>query len=144
MKKYSILFLMFSLATSFAVAQNIELPSSKEKVIEINESKDHLYSKAIEWMLSSFGSERRTIEYSDKEVGIIRGREKPLIPSVSTQKQKDFAVITITVKDKILNIKASPNDPLIYKDSLEAKGFNANVDILLQGFELYMKKKTKD
>lgn len=144
MKKYSILFFMIFFATAFVVAKSIEPPSSKEKILEINESKDELYTKAIEWMLSSFGSERRAIEYSDKGVGIIRGRGKPLISTTGAQKQNDFAVITIKAKDDTLSIKVSPNDPLIYNDSLKVEGFNANVDLLIQGFTLYMTQESEN
>jgi hypothetical protein len=79
-------------------------------VDDLTGSKNQLYAKATEWLITYFGSAESVIQYADKEDGIIIG--KYVLRSVAVQGTSKayelFATITIQVMDNKARIDIRP------------------------------------
>jgi len=148
----------FSCATS-TKAVEVKMPKIS-KVIYIEKTKNELYLKAYDWMISTFKDAESVIQFTDKESGIITGKYlmgKSLVPignsyTFSSSYENVFAIIKIQVKDKAAKITITPNS---YKNGTiniagkideGYKKENAVKDIntLIESFSEYLKTENDD
>ena len=100
---------LFSLQ-SCAVITTESQPVSKVIQVE-NATKNDLYVKANNWMVSAFNDAESVVQFTDKESGTITG--KYLLGTVSAASQygpanRVFATIKIQVKDESTKITVTP------------------------------------
>ncbi|MBT8233433.1 MAG: DUF4468 domain-containing protein [Saprospiraceae bacterium] len=150
-------FLMLAVASIFMTScavTHFESPKDTIEVIELNDTKDKLYIKANEWMVTTFGSAKSVIQFSDKDEGIIKGKYLMKEGQARTQyvpETKDyFAIITIRVKENASKIEISPVGKF-YSQKMYGKElgftplmFNTSADAIIDEFETYMKKESSD
>ena len=87
------------------------------KIFKVENTKNELYLKANDWMISTFKDAESVIQFSDKESGVITGKYlmgKSLVPvgnshTFSPSFENVFAIIKIQVKDKAAKITITPN-----------------------------------
>lgn len=152
MKKYLTLFIIAVLVTSCGVTKNLQAPTSIERIVELNESKDKLYIKANEWMVSSFKSAKSVIQFSDKEEGIITGKylmkEGQAGSQYVAKVDDNYALITIRVKDNASKIEVSPiglfytNKPLGVELGFTPEMFNESANTLIDSFTTSIKQES--
>jgi hypothetical protein len=132
---------------SCAVITTESKPVSKVIQIE-NETKNELYVKANNWMVSAFNNAESVIQFSDKESGTITG--KYLLGTISVANQygpanRVFAIIRIQVKDGTTKITITPDSFSYAKGNIYTlyteEDANRDVSMLIDLYEQAITKK---
>lgn len=117
------------------------------KTLDVNGTKNQLYTRANEWMIAAFNSAESVIEYSDKEDGVIIGkyqlREVPFGGKVA----RLYATITIRVKDYKARIEVQPYGTWGYYKNSNFMPYTKEIAIqeiqhMVDNFELFIRSGT--
>lgn len=142
--KHTIYIAVLVLITSCAPLKTISKTEfKKEEIIDVpNTSKNDLYVKANEWMVSNFGNADSVIEFSDKEEGTILGKYllqgQVVSTGYGTSDTRIFAKIDIRVKDNSTKIMIEPyTDVDIYNASAES-AIKTKISSLIDSYKNFM------
>ena len=119
-------------------------------LVENNKTKLNNYIAANEWMVESFNSAKSVIQFTDKEVGIVKGKyllhHSPGVYvgyGVRTPDRDGFAIVTIRVKDKSADIKVTAESvPYVKSSGFTVPSlieYNQKIQRLVNDFIEYMK-----
>lgn len=165
MKRFYIISTLFILIITFfscaSSTKAVEVKIEKiSKTINVESTKNELYLKANDWMISTFKDAESVIQFTDKESGIITGKYlmgKSLVPignshTFSPSYENVFAIIKIQVKEKAARITITPNSykngtiTIAGKTDEGYKKENAikEINTLIEMFSEYLKNKNDD
>lgn len=113
------------------------------KVVPVEDvSKNELYVRANNWMVSAFKDAESVIQFTDKESGQITGKYylSPVsAPSQYGQGQDAYAIINIQVKDGASKITVTPEEFQYMKGNMytlyNEENAKARIESLLASFE---------
>ena len=118
------------------------------EVVEVsNTSKDELYVKANNWMVSAFNDAESVVQFADKESGTVTGKYY-LSPITGASQygpaQNAYAIINIQVKDNASKITVTPEKFEYMKGNLytlyNEEDARMRINNLISSFENAMKK----
>jgi hypothetical protein len=77
-KKLKIIYFLTTILTITSCASSTKATEVKvnklSKIISTENTKNKLYLKANDWMISTFGNAESVIQFSDKDAGVITGK----------------------------------------------------------------------